>query len=245
MAAERVAFVTGSSRGIGWATARALAADGAIVLINGRHAETLSARVAELRALGREECDALAGDAADAATVGGFYREIFKRFRRLDVLVNNAGVMHTGMLGMIAEADIARTLDANVGSVVRNTQEASRLMARSGGGAIVNVASVVAVRGVAGQSLYAATKAALVGLTLSAARELAPAIRVNAVAPGIIRTEMLDALPAAAVDATRQRVPLGREGTPDEVARVIRFLVSADAAYVTGQVLGVDGGLAA
>lgn len=240
----RVALVTGSTRGIGWATAKALAAHGATVLINGRSDATmLDARVTELRATGATASGYLA-DAADPDAIAALYRQLFKEHRRLDVLVNNAGVLEEGMLGMIPRDAVDRGLAVNLAGPLHHVQTAARLMRRGGGGAIVNITSIMGTRGAPGLAVYAASKAGLVGLTLAAAKELAPDnIRVNAVAPGFIDTDMARALPAELFAERLASVRTGRIGTPEDVAHAVLFLASDLSSYVTGQVLGVDGGM--
>jgi 3-oxoacyl-[acyl-carrier protein] reductase len=241
----KVAFVTGSTHGIGWATAEVFAAHGATVVLNGHSdAMLLHARAAALREKFGVECHEICADIAQPDQVEKCYQEIFRRFKRLDVLVNNAGVLTSSLLGMIS-ADCIRTMfETNAFSAILNLQQAARLMSRSGSGSIVNVTSILATHGEAGQSVYAASKAALIGLTLSAAKELAPRnIRVNAVAPGFIKTRMLEHNMTEAKSSERLAgIRMGRFGEPEEVARVILFLASDLASYVTGQILGVDGG---
>lgn len=243
----RVALVTGGTRGIGLATVRALRAAGATVVLTGRDQATAEKVAAEHGAHG------LALEAGDFAATGEVVKRVAAEHGGLDVLVVNAGIMESGLLGMIRAADVARTLDVNVAGAVAAVQAAARAMARRRtapdgtartGGAIVLLASVVGTHGAAGQSVYAASKAAVAALARSAARELGGrGIRVNAVAPGVIRTELTAALPAEVLDRQAAAAPLGRLGEPDEVADVIRFLAGDGARYVTGQVLGVDGGL--
>jgi 3-oxoacyl-[acyl-carrier protein] reductase len=241
----RVALVTGSTRGIGWASARRLAEQGATVVLNGaKDAALLEQRVAELsRAAGREMMGLLF-DVADDTQVLAALREVHARHRRLDVLVNNAGVLEDAMLGMIAREAIDRVLGVNLKGALFVLQGAARLMMRAKRGSIVNLTSIVGTQGNAGQAVYSASKAAVVGLTLSAAKELAPhGIRVNAIAPGYIDTDMIKHLPPEKHRERLASIALGRIGTPEDVAEVVAFLAGDGARYVTGQVIGVDGGM--
>ncbi len=241
----RVALVTGAGRGIGWATARRLAAAGAQVVLNGLSDPTeLAAKAAGLEAEYRVRCLPVIADMARPAEIARLYRAAHAGFGRLDILVSNAGILEDARLGMITDDSLERVMQINLHAAIRNVQLATRLMRRSGGGAIVLVSSIVGLRGNAGQAVYAASKAGLIGLTLSAAKELgADHIRVNAVAPGYIDTDMIRHLDAATDAARRAAIPLGRVGRAEDVADSILFLVSDQAAYVTGQVLGVDGGM--
>lgn len=243
--AGRVAVVTGASRGIGRATAELLAAEGADVVVNGLgDAAGLAALADDLAARHGVRCLAVAADVGDGTAVAALFATVFKTFRRLDILVNNAGVMNGAPLGMIAEADLTRALAVNLAGPLLCLQSAARLMQRGGGGAIVNLGSIVGLRGAAGQAAYAAAKAGIVGLTLAAAKELGPhGIRVNVVAPGFIDTDLTASFDAQAREDRIRATPLGRTGTAEDVATVIAFLASDDAAFVTGQVLGVDGGM--
>lgn len=241
----RVALVTGSTRGIGWACARRLAQAGASVILNGcSNQEVLNGRVAELESEFGAQVMGVLSDAGDAAQVRDCYAQIFSRFKRLDILVNNAGVLQDGLLGMIPEPAIRRALEVNVFGAIMHLQEASRLMSRHKSGSIVNMSSIMGRNGAEGLSVYCATKAALNGLTLAAAKELAPKnIRVNAVAPGFIETDMTRSLPEPLYAKRLASVKMGRPGTPDDVAETVLFLASDHARYITGQVIGVDGGM--
>lgn len=241
----KITFVTGSTRGIGWETAQLFAQQGAVVILNSRaNQPLLDDRIAELQSRFAATALGFCSDAADSAAVKACYVEIFKRFKRLDVLVNNAGTMQDNLLGMIAEPMVDESLAVNVKGPLFHLQEASRLMARNKSGAIINVSSIVGSRGKEGQAVYSSAKAALLGLTRSAAKELAPkGIRVNAVTPGLIQTDLVKDLPAAKYAEALSGIRMGRAGQPEEVAKVILFLASDLASYVTGQAIGVDGGM--
>jgi len=241
----KVCLVTGSTQGIGWATARLFVKHGATVILNG-HSDpaVLEERRGELESECGRAVGAVLADAADPVAVGRCYAEVFKRWKRLDVLVNNVGILRDALLGMIAPAVVRQVIDTNLCGVLYHTQEAARLMARGGGGSIVNLSSIIGRVGNEGQTLYAATKAGVIGVTLAAAKELAPRqIRVNAVAPGFIDTQMTRALPEDKRSQRLASIKMGRIGTAEDVARVVLFFAGDLSAYVTGQVLGVDGGM--
>jgi 3-oxoacyl-[acyl-carrier protein] reductase len=241
----KVAIVTGSTRGIGWAIAETLAAHGASVVLNGvRDPAAAEARAQELEARHGVPMLAVTADAADPKAVAGLYQAVFKRFKRLDVLVNGAGIMKGALIGMISDELVRETLQVNLAGAIHHLQGAAKLMARNKSGSIVNVTSLLGVQGSEGQSVYAASKAGVVGLTLAAAKELAPqGIRVNAVAPGFIDTELTAALGAEKRAQFLARIRLGRVGQPRDVANAALFLASELSAFVTGQVLAVDGSM--
>jgi 3-oxoacyl-[acyl-carrier protein] reductase len=241
----KVAYVTGSTRGIGLATAHAFAAHGATVVVNGRtSADTVALRAKEIAAEHGVETLGVHADQSVPDEANGAFREIFKTYGRLDVLVNNAGIIDDAVIGMISERSIADTFATNALALIRNTQSAAKLMRRSGGGSIVNVSSIVGTHGSATEVVYSATKASVLGLTKSAAKELAPVgVRVNAVAPGFIDTDLTRGLPPDVHAEWLARVGAGRIGRPEDVADVVLFLASDLSRYVTGQVIGVDGSL--
>jgi 3-oxoacyl-[acyl-carrier protein] reductase len=240
----RFAFITGSTRGIGWEVARTLAAHGCAVAVHGRDAEVAAARADELAKEHGVATLALHGELADAAVIAGFYQAIFKAWKRLDVLVNNAGILEDALLGMITPELLDRVLSVNTRAAILSLQGAARLMTRAKAGSIINMASIIGVEGNEGQAVYGASKAALIGLTRSAAKELAPVqIRVNAVAPGYIETDMIKHLPPEVHAQRMGQIGMGRIGTPTDIANAVLFLASDLSAYVTGQVLGVDGGM--
>ena len=239
----RVAVVTGGTRGIGLATGRALAEAGATVVLTGRDAQVAASCAKELTAEFGVVAQGVGLDVTDAAAVGSVIRGVAREHGRLDVAVANAGVLGDALIGMITDELVTRMLSTNVAGTIHTVQAAARAMMRRGG-SIVVLASVVGERGSAGQTAYAASKAAVANVARSSAKELGRyGIRVNAVAPGVIDTDMTAHLPPAVLERRVADTALGRLGTPADVARVIRFLACDDAAFVTGQVLGVDGGL--
>ena len=232
----RVALVTGGTRGIGLATVRALAEAGATVVLTGR-----DEAVAKEVAAASGAVAGLALDVTDAKAVSTLVRGVAKEHGGLDIVVANAGIMEDAVIGMIREELVDTTLSTNVAGTLHTVQAAARAMLRRKSGAIVVLASIVGEYGSAGQTVYAASKAAVANIARSAAKELGRSgIRVNAVAPGVIRTDLTAGVEEGPVV---EKTPLGRLGTPEDVARAIRFLVSDEAAFITGQVLGIDGGL--
>jgi 3-oxoacyl-[acyl-carrier protein] reductase len=241
----KVALVTGSTRGIGWTSALLLARHGATVLLNGQtNSDRLQARVAEIKSTFQTESDGFAFDVGSPEAVKECYSVIFKKYKRLDVLVNNAGILDDSLLGMVSMESLQNTFHVNVPGVILNMQYASRLMARNGSGSIVNLSSIIGRVGNAGQVVYGGSKAAVIGITLSSAKELAPiGIRVNAIAPGFIDTDMTRRLPPEKFEERMAGIRMKRIGTPEDIARAVLFFASDLSAYVTGQVLGVDGGM--
>ncbi|MFE6609693.1 SDR family NAD(P)-dependent oxidoreductase [Amycolatopsis sp. NPDC057786] len=235
----KVALVTGGTRGIGLATARALAEAGATVVLTGRD----EAKAKEAAAVAGA-ASGLALDVTDAKAVSTLVRGVAKEHGKLDIVVANAGIMEDALLGMIREELVDTTLSTNVAGTLHTVQAAARAMMRKKTGSIVVLASIVGEHGSAGQTVYAASKAAVANIARSAAKELGRSgIRVNAVAPGVIDTDLTSGLTEDAKAENIGKTPLGRLGTPEDVANAIRFLVSDDASFITGQVLGIDGGL--
>ena len=240
-----VALVTGGSRGIGRAVCLELARRGAAVAVN--YAGN-SAAAEETVRLCRElgvEAEAFQADVASPAACDALAAAVKERFGRLDILVNNAGISRDGLLMTAKEEDFTKTLDTNLKGAYFCTRAAAKIMLRQKYGRIICLSSIVGLRGNPGQTAYAASKAGVLGLVKAAAKELAGRdITVNAVAPGYIETDMTAALPERAREAMLSTIPKGRPGAPEEVARAVAFFAGPECAYITGQVLCVDGGMA-
>lgn len=240
----KVALVTGAGRGIGLAIARRFCAEGATLFLAGRDEAQLKALAVQLHDEFSVHVASLVMDVSDAAQVKTAFQALFKQCGRLDVLVNNAGILEEGLLGMMSAAQIERQFAVNACGPLYCCQYGARLMQRAGGGSIINLASIMGQSGAAGLSAYAASKAAVIGMTRALAQELAPhRIRVNAISPGFIDTDMAHGLSDDTFQARLTSIAMGRLGDPDEVAKVALFLASDLSSYVTGEVIGVNGGM--
>ena len=239
----KTAIVTGGTRGIGAAVAALLAEHGAAVVVSGRDAARLQNAVQELEERGASVHGVVA-DAAKREDADRLVEAAKERYGRLDLLVNNAGITRDGLLIRMKDDDWDRVMEVNLRGAFLMTRAAAKLMVRQRSGRIINIASTAGAMGNPGQANYSAAKAGLIGFTKATARELAHwGVLVNAVAPGLIETDMAAAIPAEAREALLAQVPLKRIGSPREVAEMVGFLAGDGAAYVTGQVFHVNGGL--
>ena len=242
---NQVAIVTGAGRGIGHAIALRLAGEGARVAVVSRTEANAEKTAEEINARYAGLAKAYAVDVAQAAAVKQLGEQILSDFSRVDILVNNAGLTRDGLSMRMSEEDWDVVLDTNLKGAFHFMQAVLRPMLKQRSGRIINIASVAGLMGNAGQANYAASKAGLIGLTKSIAREVASrGITCNAVAPGFIATDMTDVLPDAVKTGVVGQIPLGKFGQPDDIAAAVAFLASAEAGYITGQTLAVDGGMA-
>ncbi len=240
----KVALVTGASRGIGRAIALALAAQGADVAVNYAGSEAAAREVAaEIEAMGRKAF-VIQADIASTEASTAMVDAVIKEFGRIDVLVNNAGITRDGLLMRMKEEDWDAVITTNLKGVFNCTKAAIKYMMKQKSGNIVNISSIVGVMGNAGQANYCAAKAGVIGFTKATAKEVAArGIRVNAIAPGFIKTDMTSVLSEKVVEAMLAGIPLNRLGETEDIAKAVLFLASSDANYITGQTLHVDGGM--
>ena len=245
MSDKKIAVVTGGARGIGKAIAMELAKAGNIVVINyNGSADKAEETKKEIEAAGGQ-ADVMQCNVADFNACETFFKVIAERYGRVDILVNNAGITKDGLLMKMSEEDFSRVIDVNLKGAFNCNRHESRMMLRQRSGRIISLASVVGLHGNAGQANYAASKAGIIGLTKSAAKELASrGITVNAIAPGFIKTDMTDVLSDKVKENIAASIPMGKMGTTEDVAKAAAFLASDGARYITGQVLSVDGGMA-
>ena len=239
----KVCLITGASRGIGAATTRRFAEEGAVVYANVRHPKNLDKLYGEMSEEYAGTVTALYFDVRDEMASKQAIMQIKKEQGRLDVLVNNAGVMQDALIGMVSMNLMREIFDTNVLGVANMLQLAAKLMIRQKSGSIINLSSIVGIEGNAGQLAYSASKGAVAAITKTAAKELTPqGIRVNAVAPGMIDTDMYRSIGEDRVRDQVERIRMGKLGTPEEVADAILFLASDLSRYITGEIIGVNGG---
>jgi len=241
---DRIALVTGGSRGIGRAIAQSLATTGATVIVNYRGNQAAADEtVASIEAAGGKAV-AIQADVANAEDVDRLFKEVIERFGRIDILVNNAGITRDTLMLRMKDDDWDAVMDTNLRGLFLCTRAALRPMTRARWGRIINITSVVGLMGNAGQANYAAAKAGIIGFSKSVAREIGSrSITVNAVAPGFIDTELTAVLGPDTREALIKQIPLGRLGAPEDVASLVTFLASEQAAYITGQTFNTDGGM--
>lgn len=245
MLANRIAVVTGASRGIGRQIALTLAREGAVVIVNYRGSkEKADEVVAEIENAGGR-AEAISCNVSDFKEAEAFLSDVIKKYGRIDILVNNAGITRDNLLMKMSEADFDAVIDTNLKGAFNCMKHVSRQMLKQKSGRIINISSVSGVMGNAGQANYCASKAGIIGLTKSAARELASRkITVNAIAPGFIQTDMTDALSDAVKEGIAAQIPMRQFGRTEDIAETAAFLASDRAKYITGQVICVDGGMA-
>lgn len=240
---KKVCLVTGASRGIGLATVKRFVDEGAIVYANVRHPKNLDTLYESLNEVSSGKIKALYFDVRDEAASKQAMMAIKKEQGRLDVLVNNAGIMKDALIGMVSMNLMREIFDTNVLGLANMLQLATKLMIRQKSGSIINLSSIVGLEGNAGQLAYSASKGAVAAITKTAAKELTPqGIRVNAVAPGMIDTDMYRSIGEDRVKDQVERIRMGKLGTPEEVADAILFLASDLSRYITGEIIGVNGG---
>jgi 3-oxoacyl-[acyl-carrier protein] reductase len=243
MLSDKVAIITGASRGIGRFISVALAAQGAKVVVSARNAEALESLTAEIKAQSGEALAVVADVAVEAEAVN-LVEQTVATYGKVDILINNAGITRDGLLLRMKSDDWDAVLDTNLKGAFLCTRAVAKYMSKQRSGRIINISSVVGQMGNAGQANYCASKAGLLGLTKSVARELARRnVTVNAVTPGFIVTEMTEKMTDKAREAMTEQIPLGRLGEAEDVANAVLFLASDQSSYITGQVLGVNGGM--
>lgn len=240
----QTALITGAGTGIGKAIALELASKGCDVAICGRRIEPLAETAAEIEALGRKALYASV-DVSSNEAVTSFVTDVIAKLGKLDILINNAGITRDNLLMRMSEEEWDSVIDTNLKGAFLFSKAVSRPMMKQRAGSIVNISSVVGITGNAGQCNYTASKAGLIALTKSMAKELSSrGIRVNAVAPGFIKSQMTEKLSQELCDALLGNIPAGRLGEPEDIAKAVAFLCSPDASYITGQTISVNGGLA-
>ena len=244
MLTDKVALVTGASRGIGRAIACALAREEAMVLVNYNGSKEQALEVVDMIEKEGGRAEAVGCDVSDFEACGKMIEEAMAKYSHIDILVNNAGVTRDGLIMRMSEADYDRVIDTNLKGAFNTIRHLSRQLLKQKSGKIINISSVSGIMGNAGQANYSASKAGLIGLTKSVARELASrGICVNVVAPGFVDTDMTQAMPEKVREDAVKTIPLGRMGSVEDIAQTVVFLADKTGDYITGQVICVDGGL--
>ncbi|MGM0826792.1 MAG: 3-oxoacyl-ACP reductase FabG [Bacillota bacterium] len=240
----KVALITGAANGIGYAAAELFIKEGCNVALVDFNQEVGEVKASGLNELGTGKASFFQGDVADRSSVDAFVKGVIEQFSKLDILINNAGITRDGMIHKLSPVDFQKVLDVNLMGVFNCTQAVLPYLIENGKGKIINTSSVSGVYGNVGQTNYAATKAAVVGMTKTWAKELGrKGINVNAVAPGFTETSMVAAVPEKVIEQMKAMIPLGRLGKPDDIAKAYLYLASEDSDYVNGTVLHVDGGI--
>lgn len=240
---NKICIVTGATRGIGHTIALNFANNGAIVFVNGRSEQKVNEVVNSIN-LNGGRAEPFICDVSDSESVKLAFREFLKKFKKLDVLVNNAGILDDALIGMVSKKQVLDTFSINTFGIIYMCQYASRIMSKNNSGSIINLTSIIGTNGNKGQSVYGGSKAAVIGITKSLAKELAEKnIRVNAIAPGFIDSDMSRSISREMFEERVNSVAMGRIGNQEEVASAASFLGSDMSSYITGQVLGVDGGM--
>ena len=242
---DKVCLITGASSGIGFAIAKLFALNGAVVYVNSSKEDKVERAVSIIREESKNErVFALSFDINDYETVSDGIRKVYSLHKKIDVLVNNAGIAPSGLTGFTDPKVIESTFNTNVLSLINITQLAVKLMLRKGSGSIINLSSIMGINGASGMSSYSASKAAVIGFTKSLSKEVAAKnIRVNAIAPGFIDTDMARGIDEKLYEERLSSIGMKRIGSPEDVANMALFLASEMSSYITGQVIGVDGGM--
>ncbi|TMU88139.1 3-oxoacyl-ACP reductase FabG [Bacillus sp. BHET2] len=240
----KVALITGAANGIGYAAAETFVKEGCHVALVDFNQDAGEEKAQQLNKMGTGKATFFQGDVADRSSVDSFVKEVKEHFGKIDILINNAGITRDGMVHKLSQEDFQKVLDVNLTGVFNCTQSVLPHLIENGKGKIINTSSVSGVYGNVGQTNYAATKAAVVGMTKTWAKELGKkGINVNAVAPGFTETSMVAEVPEKVIDQMKAMIPLGRLGKPDDIAKAYLYLASDDSDYVNGTVLHVDGGI--